>query len=319
MNERVLSSADDDTRSAADATPPPSAVAAALKRSRPRSSTEFRPNFERNSRTEFRIVASRETRAGVCSRALLSQSNRVPRKDVLVPNAPRSRAQFSPSPSLSLSLSLSQESVRPARFLRERKGKMFVSLRKQARAPRVSGDASRVGKFTAPHFLTPIVAARDDREPCTRAPNNARATATHTGAGRAASTVRTDPIIIIIIVISRGRLPRSAAASQHIREYSRDSREGRPRGPRTCSDAPHMHRWSLECKNESELVEEPRPWTPKLDAFKVCNFLLRIGKTGQTRFGARLGITHPNGSVVTHFPKCRQYGARTAHTRFLRS
>ena len=106
MNERVLSSADDDTRSAADATPPPSAVAAALKRSRPRSSTEFRPNFERNSRTEFRIVASRETRAGVCSRALLSQSNRVPRKDVLVPNAPRSRAQFSPSPSLSLSLSL---------------------------------------------------------------------------------------------------------------------------------------------------------------------------------------------------------------------
>jgi len=49
---------------------------------------------------------------------------------------------------------------------------------------------------------------------------------------------------------------------------------------------------------------------------RFCNFLLRIGKTGQTRFGA--GITHSNGSIVTHFPKYRQYGVRTAHTPFLR-
>ena len=47
-----------------------------------------------------------------------------------------------------------------------------------------------------------------------------------------------------------------------------------------------------------------------------CNFLLRIGKTGKTRFGA--GITHSNGSAVIHFPKYRQCGVRTAHTLFLR-
>ena len=49
---------------------------------------------------------------------------------------------------------------------------------------------------------------------------------------------------------------------------------------------------------------------------RFCNFLQRIGKTGRTRFGA--GITHTNGSTVTHFPKYRQYGVRTAHTQFSR-
>jgi hypothetical protein len=33
---------------------------------------------------------------------------------------------------------------------------------------------------------------------------------------------------------------------------------------------------------------------------RFCNFLLRIGKTGQNGFGA--GITNSNGSAVTHFP-----------------
>ena len=34
-------------------------------------------------------------------------------------------------------------------------------------------------------------------------------------------------------------------------------------------------------------------------------------------FGA--GMTRSNGSVVIHFPKYRQYGVKTAHTRLLRS
>ena len=50
---------------------------------------------------------------------------------------------------------------------------------------------------------------------------------------------------------------------------------------------------------------------------RFCNFLPQIGKTGQTRFGAV--ITHSNGYGVTHSPKYRQYGVRTAHTLFLRS
>ena len=57
-----------------------------------------------------------------------------------------------------------------------------------------------------------------------------------------------------------------------------------------------------------------RPPDTKIRRF--CNFLLLIGKTGQTRFGA--GNIHSNGSAVTHFPKYRQYGVRTAHTRFWR-
>ena len=40
-----------------------------------------------------------------------------------------------------------------------------------------------------------------------------------------------------------------------------------------------------------------------------CNLLLRKGKTGQTRFGA--GITHSNGSAVTHFPKYRHNSAES--------
>ena len=77
-----------------------------------------------------------------------------------------------------------------------------------------------------------------------------------------------------------------------------------------------MLKFNVGCA-QCELFAPLSPMTPRdTKIIRFCNFLLRIGATGQTRFGA--GITHPNGSAVTHFPKCRQCGVSTAYTRFLR-